>query len=88
MRPLQADKVIGNVGRRIAELRREGGRTQQDLANDLDVSLRHVQAMEAGAVNLSIRKLVDIANVLHAPLPRLLEPPETRKRRPGRPKKT
>lgn len=87
MRPLDAERVLDDVGRRVGEIRRGRGWTQQDLADALGVTLRHVQAVEGGEQNLSLKALVRVANGLGVPLAALLEAPERRRRQPGRPKK-
>lgn len=87
MRPLDPERVLDDVGRRVGEIRRARGWTQQDLADSLEVTLRHVQAVEGGAQNLSLKALVRVANALGVPLAALLEAPERRRRAPGRPKK-
>ena len=85
---LAAESVLLNLGRRISELRAGRGLTQQEVAEQLGITTRYVQTVESGRVNLSVRALVDWANLLHAPLAALLEPPKSRApRRPGRPRR-
>ena len=74
------------VGRRIAELRRERGETQAQLAERLEVSIKYLQRVERG-VNLTIDSLVDLANNLDVQVRELFDPPRGRPapRRPGRP---
>lgn len=86
--PLSPDTVLRNIGRRIAELRNERGLTQQEAADQLGITSRYVQAVEAGGVNLSVRALIEWANLLRAPLTAILEAPRSSgPRRPGRPRK-
>lgn len=87
MRPLDPERVLDDVGRRVGEIRRGLGWTQQDLADALEVTLRHIQAVEGGSLNPSLRALVRVANALGVPLAALLEAPERRRRQPGRPRK-
>jgi transcriptional regulator with XRE-family HTH domain len=72
----------------MAELRGERGLTQQRVADQLGVTAQYVQAVEGGRVNLSIRALVDWANLLHAAVAAFLEPPRSRAVRRGRPPMT
>jgi transcriptional regulator with XRE-family HTH domain len=52
------------LGRAVAARRRAAGKTQEDLAYEADVSLRHLQKIEAGATNPRLGTLFSIANVL------------------------
>lgn len=75
-----------DVGRRIAELRRERGWTQASFAERMGVSWKYVQRLEAGSENLSLASIVEIANVLGARARALfVKPKGTPVRRPGRP---
>ncbi len=78
--------MIGDVGRRLAELRRARGWTQDDWAAALGVSVQYVRRLEAGE-NLTLRSLVLLACSLRVRTRKLLDPPATRaRRRPGRPR--
>lgn len=68
-----ADSAIRAIGQRIADLRRERGITQERFAEQVGVSEKYVQRVEAGT-NLSIRSLVRFANALDVPLRTLIEP--------------
>lgn len=68
-----ADSAIRAIGQRIADLRRERGITQERFAEQVGVSEKYVQRVEAGT-NLSIRSLVRFANALDVPLHTLIEP--------------
>jgi transcriptional regulator with XRE-family HTH domain len=82
----RAETIIANVGARVAEIRRENGWTQQDLADRLRMEPQSVQRIERGT-NLTIRSLTRIARILGVPMLALFQPPQTGERRPGRPKK-
>lgn len=87
VRSVDADRLVQDVGRRLAELREARGLTQQALADALNVSMRYVQAVEAGEENLTLRSIAVLINVLRAPVTAVFEPPQARRRRPGRPRK-
>jgi transcriptional regulator with XRE-family HTH domain len=76
-----------DLGRRLAELREARALTQEQLAEEAGFSTKYLQRLEAGRENLSLRSLVRLANLLRAPIPRLLDPPRHRRARKGRPPK-
>jgi transcriptional regulator with XRE-family HTH domain len=80
-----ADRVIVNVGMRVAEIRRQLGLTQAQAAERLKMPLKNLQRVEAG-MNLTIRTLVRIADGLGVPPRSLLEEPWPVARRRGRPR--
>lgn len=86
MRPSDAEKVARAVGRRIAELRRDQELTQEQFAVRLNVSIQHLRRIELAKTNLTLRTLVEIANVLAVPPIVLLEAPRTLTVRRGRPR--
>ena len=86
--PLSPDTALRNIGRRIAELRAERSLTQQAAADQLGISARYVQSIEAGRVNLSIRALVEWASLLRVPLAALLELSKRPAAATGRPKRS
>lgn len=49
------------IGSRIAKLRKERGMTQEQLAERLDISIKHCSAVERGISSLSLEKLVDVS---------------------------
>ena len=82
----RAETIIADVGQRVAEIRRERGWTQQDLADKLAMEPQSLQRIERGT-NLTIRSLVKIARVLGVTTASLFEAPRSRERKPGRPSK-
>lgn len=85
----KAERIIGDVGRRVAEIRAERGLTQEQLAERAGVLPKYIQRIEWGRENLSIESLVNLANLLRTDVKALFEEPQTRRRRrPGRPRKT
>lgn len=85
MRRLDAERATADVGRRIAELRRQRGLTQERFAERLGIAANALQRIELGMQNLTIRSLVRLANGLGVPLASLFETPVSRAVRPGRP---
>lgn len=88
MRPLDPQRVCANVGRRIAELRKERALTQEQFSVLLGTTFQWVSQLEAGR-NVTLHSLARIANALRVPLVELLAPPKrgSRKRRVGRPRR-
>lgn len=85
MRPIDADQLIRDLGRRLAEVRVTRGLTQEKLADEMGISVKYLQRLERGR-NMSLRTLVDFANRLRVSLPDLLlVPPRSREVRVGRP---
>lgn len=83
----RADRVIADVGRRVAEIRRELGLTQQEAAEKLRMPLKNLQRIEGG-MNLTLRTLVRLARGLGVKARELLDEPASRdRRRRGRPPK-
>jgi transcriptional regulator with XRE-family HTH domain len=81
------ERLVTDVGRRIAELRQAGGHTQESFARALGTSPQYAQRLEAG-LNLTLHSLAKVANALGVSVSALLEP--TAHRRPtraGRPPK-
>lgn len=80
--------IARGVGRRIAELRRAHGWTQERLAEAADISLRHVQSVEGGTQNMTILSLERFAELLGVRVPDLFRPPRIRTVKHGRPRGT
>ena len=87
MRNADPDRVVRDVGRRVAELRAQEGLTQAELAEAAGVSVKYLQRIEAGGCNLTIRSLVRLASVLGTSAADLFSQPASRERRRGRPPK-
>ncbi|MEN9797278.1 MAG: hypothetical protein RL653_974 [Pseudomonadota bacterium] len=81
------DRTARHLGRRVAELRRRAGMTQEELAEQVDTSTRYVQQVEAGRQNLTLELMVRFANGLEVDPAALLQPLEgpPAQRLPGRP---
>lgn len=85
MYPLDHVQVIYSVGRRVAELRRNQGWTQEELAARASVTLKYLQRVEAGKENLTIYSLVRFANLLTVPVEMLFQAPTEPHPKRGRP---
>lgn len=82
------ERVITDIGRRIAELREERGWTQEQFAEKLRMALQNVGRLEQGRSDFRVSTLVRVSRALGCDVARLLEIPTTRAaRRPGRPPK-
>lgn len=82
----KSDDFVEGVGRRIAELRQELGWTQEEAAERLEVTIRHMKRIERGH-NMTLRTLEWIASVLKVTPAALVSPPkEWPVRSPGRPR--
>jgi transcriptional regulator with XRE-family HTH domain len=74
------------LGRRVAELRRESGRTQSAVAERAGVTVRYVQAVEAGDYNPTFSTLLALARGLEVAPVELFVPPMSTEPAPrGRP---
>ena len=58
------DEALKTLGRRIAELRREKGLTQEALAEAMGVSRNHVADIELGVRNTGVWSLLLICKAL------------------------
>ena len=58
------DEALKTLGRRIAELRREKGFTQEALAEAMGVSRNHIADIELGARNTGVWSLLLICGAL------------------------
>ena len=62
--PEDPDEIIESIGRRIAEIRRERGMTQRQLADDLGVAVPWISKVETKGSNLEIKTVLRIAAAL------------------------
>lgn len=51
------------IGYRISTLRKEKHMTQEQLAEALDISIKHCSCVERGVSSLSLEKLVDLCEI-------------------------
>ena len=74
VRPLDADKVIDHVGRRIAEIRRSNGWTQQDLGDRSGYWQSYIGQIERGQKRPPLETLFSLAQALEVDALDLLAP--------------
>lgn len=60
------------IGKRIHDLRRSQHITQEQLAEALDISIKHVSAVERGLSALSLERLIDVSYILNCSLEYLI----------------
>lgn len=65
------------IGAKIANLRKQHGFTQEQLAEKLDTSIKHCSAVERGQTGLSLEKLIEISNLFVVSLDYLAKEPST-----------
>jgi transcriptional regulator with XRE-family HTH domain len=82
---VEPQRVLRDLGRRVAELRQGRDLTQEQLAEQLGISTRYLQRIEAGEENLTVGSIVDLANALRAQPIEFLQPPSSRAVKTGRP---
>jgi transcriptional regulator with XRE-family HTH domain len=80
------ERVLADLGRRLAELRRERGWTQAKAADAAGMPEKDYQAIENGRQPITIRTAVTLAQLFDTTVQSLFAAPASREpRRPGRP---
>ena len=79
------DNLLLQVGQRIAEIRREAGLTQEQLIEDMGISVQYLQRVEGGKIDVRLSTLGKFADHFGIQLSDLMIPPKKIIRRPGRP---
>ena len=69
-----SDGFLPSLGRRVRELRNRRGLTRRQVAQQADVSERHLAQLEAGEGNISVVLLDRIADALEVPIANLFSP--------------
>ncbi|HET7150628.1 MAG TPA: helix-turn-helix transcriptional regulator [Candidatus Acidoferrum sp.] len=72
--PSGDDKFLPTLGKRVRELRSRRGMTRRQVAQEADVSERHLAQLEAGEGNISVVLLQRIAEALNVSLATLFGP--------------
>ena len=62
-----------SIGLKIAKLRKEHSMTQEQLAEKLDISIKHCSSVERGWSSLSLEKLIDVSNLFDVSLDYLIK---------------
>jgi transcriptional regulator with XRE-family HTH domain len=87
----KAAKLIEQIGKRVAELRRNAGWSQKDFAEVLNTSVQWVSLVETGRQNLTVHTLVRLAHKLRVDVLELWkvprEEPKPARAGRGRPRK-
>jgi transcriptional regulator with XRE-family HTH domain len=79
VRPDSPNAAIRRVAKRIAEIRREKGITQDEMAERLRCATKNYQRIEYGQ-NVTITTLTRIANILGVTVTDLVPPPPKRRK--------
>jgi len=61
---ISKELFIINFGVHIRQLREKSNMSQQDLANDCNISKRQIGRIERGEINTTLRTIINIANAL------------------------
>lgn len=61
------------IGLKIANLRKQHGMTQEQLAEKLEISIKHCSSVERGLSCLSLEKLIEVTNLFDVSLDFLLK---------------
>ena len=85
MKRTDPDRLLRDLGRRIAELRADADLTQEKLAEALGVTPRYLQMVEAGQQNFTVKTLASFADALGVAVPDLFTKPKSRVVHQGRP---
>ena len=75
-KPKSKDLLLAGLGARVRSLRQQHELTVRELALRAELSQRFVNQIEAGAANISIAKLAQVAQALGRAMPDLLAPSE------------
>lgn len=62
-----------SIGLKIAKSRKEHGMTQEQLAEKLDISIKHCSSVERGLSSLSLEKLIDVSYLFDVSLDYLIK---------------
>lgn len=79
------DELVRDVGRRIAEIRRVLGLTQEQMAERMGMPPRAYQVIEYGRRNLTLKTIARLAGALGVAPADLFQTPAPFKRKRGRP---
>ncbi|MGN0425251.1 MAG: helix-turn-helix domain-containing protein [Acetatifactor sp.] len=60
------------IGKRISQTRRLRGITQEKLAEELDITIKHMSSVERGVSSLSLEKLIELCSYFDCTLDYLI----------------
>ena len=66
------DNLYQNIGKRMSQLRKSRGITQEKLAEELDITIKHVSSVERGMSSLSLEKMIEICRIFDCTLDYLI----------------
>lgn len=64
---------MGNIIKKIADIRNKKGLSYENMAIDLDLSVSAYRKIETGETKLTVERLVEISKILETPLDEFLE---------------
>ena len=70
---ISEDTFIVNLGIHVRQIREKKGLSQQDLADDCDITQNQVGRIERAEINTTVKTLVKIANALNVEPKELLD---------------
>ncbi len=65
---MKEEQLYKDIGDRISLLRHDRGMTQEQFAELLDVTVKHISAVESGRSSFALPKLVHVCDVLDCTL--------------------
>lgn len=72
-----ADQNYYEMGERISYMRKANHMTQEQLAEHLNISVKHISEVERGLTSLSMEKLIAVAKLFNCTLDYLIRGTET-----------
>lgn len=66
-------ELNAKIGSKIANLRKQHGLTQEQLAEKLDISIKHCSSVERGLSCLSLEKLIEVSYLFDVSLDYLVK---------------
>ena len=88
MRSANTRTVLKNIAANVKARRVRLHRTQEDVAGEVGLDVRHFQRIELGQLgNVTLDVLVKLADVLDVPFTRLFRPRQLQPMKPGRPRR-
>ena len=67
------NRALRRFGRRVSQLRKEGGWSQEAFALEVGIARSYMSGVERGTRNLSFKTVAKIANKLHVTISELCE---------------